>query len=274
MIGAPAPYSGKGEECPAPSGKAMLPQRLLVSTLLNNCSRESIRSAYNAHRKRRTLGGQVGKDVRIVCLANSRKAGDRCIAGIDVDSAEWVRPISRRMSEAVSVTERQYANRVEPRVLDVISMRLTEKRSDGFQHENWLLDSTVQWEKVGRVDWEDLCLLEQQPEDLWINGYSSWGGLNNRIPVDRQEEISDSLALIRVDRVRISEDNYAHFRYMGSRYAIKLTDPVYEERMRVNGNASQRLGESFITVSLGKEWIGYFYKLAAAIIERTEIESG
>ncbi len=61
---------------------------------------------------------------------------------------------------------------------------------------------------------------------------------------------------------------------MGSDYAINLTDPVYEERMMTKGSSRQRLGESFITVSLGKEWYGFFYKFAAAIIERTEIESG
>ncbi|MEU0780564.1 hypothetical protein ABZ341_03170 [Streptomyces sp. NPDC006173] len=153
-------------------------------------------------------------------------------------------------------------------------MRLAEERPDGFQCENWLLDSAIPWKKRGRISWEDLCLLEQQPESLWINGSSSIGGINNRISVGRQEEISNSLALIRVDAVEISGDNYVHFQYMGSYYAINLTDPVYEERMRAKGYSRQRLGESFITVSLGKEWHGYFYKFAAAIIERTEIESG
>ncbi|WP_458087106.1 dual OB domain-containing protein [Streptomyces malaysiensis] len=215
----------------------------------------------------------MGKVVRIVCLANSRKGGDRCIAGMEFGSTEWVRPISRRSSEAVSATERQYANGTEPRVLDVVSMRLAEERSDGFQRENWLLDSAVQWERRGRIDWEELCLLEQQPESLWINGFSSWGGFNNKIPVGRQGEISNSLALIRVDAVEISGD-FARFHYMGSDYAINLTDPVYEERMMTKGSSRQRLGESFITVSLGKEWYGFFYKFAAAIIERTEIESG
>ncbi|MFJ7898241.1 dual OB domain-containing protein [Streptomyces anthocyanicus] len=210
----------------------------------------------------------------MVCLANSRKGGDRCIAGIKLGSTDWVRPVSRRSSEAVSEVERQYANGAEPRILDVVSMKLAEQRPDGFQCENWLLDSAIQWEKRGRIDWEGLCLLEQDPESLWINGFSSWGGLNNRIPVDRQEDISNSLALIRVDAVEISGDNFAHFRYRGSRYAINLTDPVYEERLIAKGSSRQRLGESFITVSLGKEWQGFFYKFAAAIIERTEIESG
>jgi hypothetical protein len=32
--------------------------------------------------------------VEIVCLANSRKAGGRCIAGVRTDTGAWVRPVS------------------------------------------------------------------------------------------------------------------------------------------------------------------------------------
>lgn len=30
---------------------------------------------------------------RLICLANSRRDGGRCIAGIDIDSGQWIRPI-------------------------------------------------------------------------------------------------------------------------------------------------------------------------------------
>ncbi|MEV3851483.1 hypothetical protein AB0J30_32425 [Streptomyces microflavus] len=192
---------------------------------------------------------------------------------MEFGSQTWVRPVSRRSSEAVSVIERQYADGVEPRVLDVVAVRLIEKKPSEFQRENWLLDHSVQWEKVGRIAWEDLCDLEQRPEDLWINGYSSWGGLNNKIPVSRQEEISNSLALVRVDSVEIRGDGFAHFDYRGRDYALNFTDPVYEKMTAAGGFRRRKLGESFITVSVGKEWYGYFYKFAAAIIERSEIES-
>lgn len=196
---------------------------------------------------------------------------------MEIGSDNWIRPISRRLSEAVSETERQYANGTEPRVLDIVSMRLSGSRPDGFQRENWLLDSAVQWERKGRIGWADLRLLEQRPKSLWINGYNSYGGVNNKIPTARQNEIPDSLKLIRVSAVEVRAANYglfAHFRYMASEYALHVTDPIYKERFEAKGLGRQRLGESFLTVSLGKEWYGFFYKFAAAIIERTEIESG
>ncbi|MET9746900.1 hypothetical protein ABZZ92_14520 [Streptomyces ardesiacus] len=219
----------------------------------------------------------MGRRVQLVCLANSRKGGERCIAGMELGSKNWIRPISRRLSEAVSEVERKYPNGMEPRVLDVVSMRLSGSKPDGFQCENWLFDSTVQWERKGRIGWNDLCRLEQRPSGLWINGHHSWGGVNNKIPATREDEVSDSLKLIRVDAVQmklVDSRLFAHFEYRGSDYALNVTDPVYEEKLTTGGLARRRLGESFITVSLGKEWYGYLYKFAAAIIEREEIESG
>ncbi|MFP5272720.1 dual OB domain-containing protein [Coleofasciculus sp.] len=30
---------------------------------------------------------------KIICLANSRKLDERCIAGIDLNTGKWVRPV-------------------------------------------------------------------------------------------------------------------------------------------------------------------------------------
>ena len=69
---------------------------------------------------------------RIVCLANSRKEGDRCIAGkellADGSPGGWVRPVSDRGDEAVNESERQYEDGDEPRVLDVVDVPLLELR--------------------------------------------------------------------------------------------------------------------------------------------------
>jgi hypothetical protein len=59
---------------------------------------------------------------RIVCLANSEKLQERCIAGIDLDTGKWVRPVcdslypeDGRIPELV----RQIDNR-EPALLDIL----------------------------------------------------------------------------------------------------------------------------------------------------------
>ncbi|EDZ93159.1 hypothetical protein AmaxDRAFT_4043, partial [Limnospira maxima CS-328] len=32
---------------------------------------------------------------KLICLANSRKNNDRCIAGIEISTGKWVRPVTR-----------------------------------------------------------------------------------------------------------------------------------------------------------------------------------
>ncbi|MFF9673891.1 hypothetical protein ACF1GS_19715 [Streptomyces eurythermus] len=150
-------------------------------------------------------GGQVATTKQLICLANSRKHRGRCIAGIDIKSNTWIRPISSRPGHEVSESERTYQNGAEPRMLDVISMQLLRPRQSGYQRENWILDSSVRWTKLGQIGWADLYRMEQHPTQLWINsGDSTARGLNDRVPVEREGEITDSLKLIRVDSLRIN----------------------------------------------------------------------
>lgn len=78
-----------------------------------------------------------GKTKRIVCLANSRKEGDRCIAGKELLAGGriggWVRPVSDRQDEAVDERERQYEDGGEPGILDVIDVPVREARPKGHQ---------------------------------------------------------------------------------------------------------------------------------------------
>jgi hypothetical protein len=60
----------------------------------------------------------------------------------------------------------------------------------------------------------------------------------------------------------------ARFNHAGRAYALRVTDPVREAEFRAEGLGRYRLGESFLTVSLGEEYKGNFYKLVAAIVER------
>ncbi|GAB2972018.1 dual OB domain-containing protein [Saccharothrix stipae] len=219
---------------------------------------------------------------QILCLANSRKHNGRCVAGVELVNgfARWIRPVSDRVGHEVSATERQYRGEVEPRVLDVIAVPLIEHQPFGFQQENWLLDPTLGWRRVRRATWRELLALEQRPGSLWVNGYNTSAGANDCVPVEREDAVVDSLKLIRVESATI-EVKAAHrnatdqrptvrarFRHSGTDYALKVTDPVYEDKFRSCGLGDYQLGECFLTVSLGEAFKGHFYKLVAAIVER------
>lgn len=92
---------------------------------------------------------------RIVCLANSYKHNERCIAGIDVETGKWVRPVSSREDRAITKAMRAI-NGKEPQILDVLEIPLENHGPDeGCQPENRLL-KPGQWRIVNRMKPEKL----------------------------------------------------------------------------------------------------------------------
>ncbi|MCY3914347.1 MAG: hypothetical protein OXG43_14035 [Chloroflexi bacterium] len=144
---------------------------------------------------------------RIVCLANSRKMGGRCVAGkellADGRMGGWIRPVSDREHEEVSAYEQQLEGGSEPHALDVIDVPILRARPKGYQQENWLLDPTRRWSKVDRLEWSDPSEWADAVETLWTNGYSSSSGLNDRVPEDLATSLDRSLYLIGVDGLQV-----------------------------------------------------------------------
>ena len=220
---------------------------------------------------------------KIVCLANSRKPGGRCIAGKEVkngDFGNWIRPVSDRSSEEVSKRECQYENGNEPDLLDIIDIPILKHQPHEYQKENWLLNRFSNWSKVGEVKSNDLWKFVDQVDSLWVNESSSQEGLNDRISEDNCKAINDSLLFICVDnlKLKVSGPTERHgktakrvqgkFQYGHTKYMLSVTDPKYENKYSAKHNDDYDLGKCFLTVSLGLPYKNYAYKLIAAIIER------
>ena len=226
---------------------------------------------------------------RMVCLANSRKWNERCIAGRELQNEEspgsWVRPVSAREHEGVSLSEQRLGDGGEPRLMDVIDVPVLEARPKLYQSENWLLDPERRWERVRRISPEELERLADPIAPLWRSGFNSTNGLNDRIPNSLAESEKSSLRFIRVDSLTLSlfrpggasGDNrrriQGKFRYAGNDYSLRVTDPAYERRYQTRVTGTYRIGETYLTISLGEPFEGYVYKLIAAVIETAEIRS-
>ena len=219
---------------------------------------------------------------QIVCLANSRKLSGRCIAGKEIKKGKplrWIRPVSARENEEVSEYERQYQDGSDPRVLDIINVPLLEPMPKGYQRENWLLDPEHYWAKVGQIGWGGLHRLADPVTQLWINGHSTYNGINDFIPLVLAENLDNSIRLVWVDRLTLSVFKPGEafgntkrrvqgcFRYDGKEYRLWVTDPTYEWRYLSRQDGVYEIGESFLTVSLGEPYNDACYKLIAAIIE-------
>ena len=218
---------------------------------------------------------------RIVCLANSRKLHGRCVAGrewTDGRAGQWVRPVSDREHQDVSEYERQYEDGSDPRVLDIIDVPVLDPKPEIYQTENWLLDPEYYWEKVGRLSWFDLPVLADPVAPLWLDGHSTYHGLNDKIPLDVAGSIGDSLKLIHVDKLDLSVFKpgeafgntkrrvQGRFKYAGNRHYLWVTDPVYERQYLAKLDGDYQIGACFLTVSLGEPYGGACYKLIASII--------
>ena len=124
---------------------------------------------------------------QIVCLANSRKLAGRCIAGrewtTESGAGNWIRPVSKRDNREVSEYERQYEDGSDPQVLDIVQVPVLAPKPHSFQTENWLLDDEYYWHKVGRFSQLELPKIADPVEPLWADGYSTYNGRNDKIPL-------------------------------------------------------------------------------------------
>jgi hypothetical protein len=219
----------------------------------------------------------------IVCLANSRKLSGRCLAGKEISGIAfggWIRPVSSRPTEEVSEQERAYENGSDPRVLDVIDVPLLEPRPKTFQSENWLLDPDTYWVRRDRLSYDQLLPAVDSPPTLWVNGFKTYNGQNDRVPESAADQFTTSLYLLRVDSISFDvfapgltfgnpkRRVHAVFTHGGQPYALWATDPVIEREYLAKADGSYQEGPCLITVSLGERDKGYCYKLVAAVVRR------
>ena len=224
------------------------------------------------------------KKIKIVCLANCRKLSGRCVAGKILGENKWIRPVSNRNTEEISDVEQQYESGHQPQLLDIIELRVKEHRPRLHQSENYLIDNEFQWKKIGKYT-DNLDNLLDNPELLWGVGndrnYSSYEGVNDRIPDYECNNYNQSLYLIKPQSlmifVRLEGEEFdrprrkvrIQFKYNNILYRFPVTDPLIESKYLSMHNGSYNLDvkNKYLCVSIGMPYEGYCYKFVAALIE-------
>lgn len=221
------------------------------------------------------MSGQVD----ILCLANSEKHGQRCLAGVRLDTGGWVRPVSTR--EGGALFEDQYTTEcgrvAQP--LDSIRIHFDQYSPKYHQPENWVISNEKSWELL------DTEL--NKPQLLSLNTALQREGKifsterNSRPKIELKDSLSThSLTLIRPQNARFyietsdsgSNQPRTEFDFDGYHYDLPITDPRW--RQRVNGENPEDLPsvdkldndeEVLFTISLGEAFEGLCYKIVAAI---------
>ena len=231
---------------------------------------------------------------QILCLANSRKYGGRCVVGKEMlpdRTLAWVRPVSDTEKGEVMPEDMQYADETEPALLDVIEVPVSGPLPLPYQPENWLIEPG-QWRKDRQADISNIDRWVDPPGSLWGNGNdSALGGSdsamgkNDRFLYDPERKLPDSARFIGVPALEIRVTEHTNdagrtnlqlrgaFTYENESYVLRITDVEYEDRFQQEGVGTYGLGKSYLTVTVGEPFRRvpgepeYHYKLIAAIIE-------
>lgn len=214
---------------------------------------------------------------RIICLANSRKRGARCVAGIELVKGKpvrWLRPVSHRPDGGLEPRERQYATGAEPQLLEIVDVPLMRAHPKDYQSENWLIEPRRRWKKVGTYEWCDLAKLVNCGKPLWLDGRHTARGQNDHLSLEEARTCDHSLRLVHVDGLRLHAYKVdfrptvqGEFMFAGVPYRLKVTDPIVEEA-HYHNEGEFDLGESLLTVSLSEPFNDFCYKLVAAVIPK------
>jgi hypothetical protein len=208
---------------------------------------------------------------QIICLANSIKRQERCIAGINPETGKWLRPIYKNYPDNGRVPRKiRLIDGEEPALLDILDIPLEDSGLDfGFESENRNI-AQGQWRKVGQVSPQDVLRFASRNNLILHNSsrYVTVQYLQSLLPQKRQ-----TLQLVYVDKLIISSDQRAKLILNNSCLLekIKITDPIL---LKKSYSGYQISGSCLVTISLSMpfrpddSWeVDPCWKLVAGVIE-------
>ena len=210
---------------------------------------------------------------RIVCLANSFKDAGRCLAGIDLDTGQWVRPVPAGGGGVP--TDWVTIGGAELRPLDIIEVNLDPAPvATRYQRENrGLLNPGCRL--IGRLPpAETRKYCEFTPTLLHSKSDRVTPQVLESLPPDQWK----SLQLVWPSEFSFEKDERvdykwrAHFRdFFGTLFKLRLTDPALIARLKRGDRIGSRcylaisLTEPFVPPDGGME--PRCYKLVAGVVE-------
>ena len=206
--------------------------------------------------------------MRLLVLANSKKFNGRCIAGIDLDSGQWIRPVSKTehgefTSSECSVSVGGSRRQVQP--LDIIDVEVgASKPGVGHpedvhtNHENWnYLSSISVSESAGILD------------KYLDNGHELLFNREASVPETDAHagKVKKSLCVIRINDAMFDcsfkNQLRVKFTHRGRKYNLPVTDEGAWVAAAKRSPASTSKGPWYFTISLGEPYNEKMWKLIA-----------
>ena len=167
--------------------------------------------------------------VDVAILTKSAKNGGYCVAGIDMDTRQWIRLVSSDANScgALFSQDLQYKDGTYCEPFDIARIPILGKHPHVYQPENVLINEETYWKKIGVISVPDLIRLH--PPEKHNN---LLGNIYPYITAERIGDVGISLILVKVGNLIITHptdrSTKAEFSYGFARYEnMSVTDPEF-----------------------------------------------
>jgi hypothetical protein len=211
--------------------------------------------------------------MRLICVANSWRPDGRCVAGVDVDTGELIRPVGAS-ADAIPV-DRLDIDGAMLTVGDIFELETTRPPVvTRYQRENRTIVDW-NWRRVGKVPSRSLLSYCEDPAPLFhTTSERVLPILLDKLPAEEWR----SLVLLQPRRLRFERDGYDAQRWRarfedraGNEYFLRVTDPVATQKLSAGQPISRH---TILLVSLTRPWmprdaskLELCYKIVATVIE-------
>ena len=210
---------------------------------------------------------------KIICLANSKKINERCVAGIEVDETDngyniiltnskpkWLRPVSENECGEFRAKIAKNIN-----LLNVIEFDLVEHCPSGYQTENVLFN-----ENSVKI-LSSIKLSSANLDQLTCDSGALFGNKGKAVHEDVVNSIDHSLVFIKVNKYNVfikPENNQLrmNFQYNFLEYDLPITDINFTTKFRKNNTILDGIQHLYLTISLAVVHNKWHSKLIAGII--------
>ncbi|MGI8908886.1 MAG: dual OB domain-containing protein [Candidatus Sumerlaeaceae bacterium] len=197
----------------------------------------------------------------IICLANSRKHGGRCVAGLRTDGGGWVRLACK--PPHTELTPAQCKLDIERFVqpLDVFAVDLRDSAASPIHPEDMLF-ANQPLRYVRRISAADLALVRTNR----LVGPALFGCTQNKVA--ESAALASSLAVLEMEKYYLStrptssgsSQLRVSFACAGQQYDL----PVTQDDVPITHSPHGAL----LTVSVGEPYNGFCYKLVATVLPK------
>ena len=209
-----------------------------------------------------------------ICLANSKKYNERCIAGIEIEiskdgsysvvskngSPKWIRPVSAGEQGQIASSLVK-----DIKLLDIIRIEVTQSCPAGYQSENALFDE----KSLRKIN--SIPAKEEMLDDLVDRKHKLiFGNRAKAVHVDKISEIDHSLMLVKPEKLKVTPDDKrseklrAMFEYNSVSYDLPITDVDFMREYSFK--TEKELSHVYLAISLAVLHNEFHSKLCAGLI--------